>query len=205
MKKTKYLFAITTFALILTALSSTFAYAQITPPETVNIYAWTDKTNYAPGEKGTLTIVIRNDRTDEDLILYNITIIYPWFAYTGDKWEGNDTITVGESLLKNGGVKTYTKEFTVPNDGRALSSPFGYSQISIVATVNTYPYEYSETAYFYVKSTPLYITIEDWDKAVTLFTIQVILIIVCTIIIAATVFLSSRRPKVMWREEEKTE
>jgi hypothetical protein len=41
------------------------------------------------------------------------------------------------------------------------------------------------------------------DQIITLFTIQVVLLIVCTIIIAATIFLSTRRPQIMWKTEEK--
>jgi len=43
------------------------------------------------------------------------------------------------------------------------------------------------------------------DKLVTLFTVLVVLVIVCTIIIAATIFLSARKPQVTWKPEEKPE
>jgi hypothetical protein len=203
MDKTKYLLIVLAAVILLAILSPTLTYAQ--PPATVNIYAWTDKTSYDLGEKSKLTVVIRNDRTDKDLILYNITITYPWFAYTGEQWEGNDTITVNEAIPKNGGTKTYTREFTVPSDGRAITSMYGTTQISIVITVNEAPYQYTKNPPIYIKSTPLYMSLEDGDKLVTLFTIQVVLLIVCTIIIAATIFLSVRRPQVTWRTEEKAE
>jgi hypothetical protein len=203
MNKTKCLFVTLVVVALLAILLPTLTYAQ--PPATVNIYAWTDKTNYEPGEKGKLTIVIRNDRTDEDLILYNITITYPWFAYTGEQWEGNDTITVNEALPKNGGTKIFTREFTIPSDGRVITSYYTYAQISIELTVDKAPYQYTKNAPIYIKSMPLYMSLEDGDKLVTLFTIQVVLLIVCTIIIAATIFLSARRPQVTWKAEEKEE
>jgi len=189
-------------AMFLTSLAS----AQVSP--TVNVYAWTDKTYYDPGEKGVLKIVIRNDRTDEDLILQNITITYPWFAYTGEKWEGNDTITATPPpvITKKGGIYTKSVEFTIPTDGRATSG-----DIKIVVAVDKPPYYYptGHPGYYpvplYVKSTPFYMSFEDMDKILTLFTVQVVLIIVCTIIIAATIFLSARRPRVMWRREERAE
>jgi hypothetical protein len=190
-------------AALLAIFSPTLTFAQ--PPATVNVYAWTDKTSYNPGEKGTLKIVIRNDRTDEDLILYNITITYPWFAYTGEKWEGNDTIAVNEAISKNGGTKTYTKEFTVPSDGRAITPYYTPAQISIVIYVDKAPYYYTKNPPIYIKSTPLYMSLEDGDKLITLFTVQVVLLIVCTVIIAATIFLSARRPQVTWKAEEKGE
>jgi len=185
---------------------ASLAYAQV--PTTVNIYTWTDKTNYSPGEKSVLKIVIRNDRTDQDLILQNITILYPWFAYTGEKWEGNDTIKIEPPpvITKNGGTYTKSVDFTIPADGRAISGIYTQSpQINIVVTVDKAPYQYSRSAPIYIKSTPLYMSFEDMDKLVTLFTIQVVLVIVCTIIIAATIFLSARRPQMMWRKEEKAE
>jgi len=43
------------------------------------------------------------------------------------------------------------------------------------------------------------------EQIITLFTIQVVLLIVCTIIIAATIFLSARRPRITWKAEEKVE
>jgi len=190
--------------MLLTVLSSASIHAQQVQ-QTVNIFAWTDKTSYKPGESGKLTIVIRNDRTDVDLILYNITIRYPWFTFTGDKWEGNDTITIGETLLKNGGVKTYSRTFTIPSDGRVASQMYG-SQIIIVANVDKSPYSYTSYVPIYIKSVSYPMAIEDWDKMVTLLTVQVVLTIACTIILAATIFLSARRPKVVLEDEsEKNE
>jgi hypothetical protein len=203
-KKAKYLLII--LAALLIALSSPLTYAA--PPVTVNIYAWTDKAVYEPGESGKLTIVIRNDM-NVDLILYNITIEYPWFAYTGEEWDGNDTIIVNDQLMK-GEVKTFVSEFTVPSDGRVTACILEPKEIEIKAYVNVFPYQYSpreeHKPMIYARSMPLYsVSVADWDKAITLFTIQVVLLIVCTIIIATVIFLSSRRPKAVWIEEEEKE
>jgi hypothetical protein len=204
-KKAKYPLLI--LAALLIALSSPLTYAA--PPATVNIYAWTDKAIYEPGESGNLTIVIRNDRMDVDLILYNITIEYPWFAYTGKEWDGNDTIIVNDQLMK-GEVKTFVRKFTVPSNGRVTNCMLQPKEIKITAYVNEYPYHYSpeegKKPIIYVRSMPLYsVSVIDWDKAITLFTIQAVLLIVCTIIIAAVIFLSTRRPKAIWVEEEEKE
>lgn len=205
--KTKYLAIMITAIAISAIYLTSSAYAQ--PPPTVNIYAWTDKTSYNPGEKGILKIVIRNDRTDVDLILKNITITYPWFAYTGEKWEGNATLKPDVALTKNGGLYTTNVEFNIPVDGRVTSGTYGISEISIRIAVDKSPYYYPTTgdyqAPIYIKSTPLYMSFEDIDRIVTLFTIQVVLVIVCTVIIAATIFLSVRRPQVTWRTEEKAQ
>lgn len=141
MNKNKYLLVALAVTTLFAIVSPTLTYAE--PPTTVNIYAWTDKTGYNPGESGKLTIVIRNDRTDQDLILYNITVTYPWFAYTGEKWEGNDTITINEAFQKNGGTKTFTRDFTVPSDGRSAAPYYAPAQISISVTVDKVPYQYT--------------------------------------------------------------
>jgi hypothetical protein len=57
----------------------------------------------------------------------------------------------------------------------------------------------SESAYINVPETPRY-----YEQIVTLLTVLVVLMIVCSTIIAAAVFLSARRPQVMWNKEEKT-
>ena len=205
--KYKYLAMITTMIAVLAMLLTSLAYAQV--PNTVNIYAWTDKTYYNPGEKGTLTIIIRNDRTDVDLILKNITVTYPWFAYTGEKWEGNATILdIDFTLTKNGGkIYTTTVDINIPSDGRASFSGmyggmYGSPTIQIEVAVDKSPYVYSKSVPFYVKSTPFFMSLEGMDEIVTLFTVQVVLLIICTIIIAATIFLSARRPQITWRREE---
>jgi len=204
--KMKYLAIMITAMAVSALFLSSSAHAQV--PATVNIYAWTDKAYYNLGEKGTLKIVIRNDKTDQDLILQNITIIYPWFAYLGDRWDGNTTIIppLPFVLLKNGGlVYNATVEFTVPTDGRAAGG-----EILIRVAVDKPPYYYPTTygGYYpvtiYTKGVPTYTLPEGMDKIVTLFTIQTVLIIVCTIIIAATIFLSARRPQAMLKAEEKT-
>ncbi len=182
---------------------TSLVYAQV--PNTVNVYAWTEKTHYNPGEKGVLHIVIRNDRTDEDLILKNISITFPWFAYTGEDWEGNVTMTeLDHVMAKKGGVYTHEMEFSIPRDGRILSSMYGSpAEIQLLMIVDKWPYQYSSSVPIYVKSTPYYMSLEDMENIVTLFTVQTVLIIVCTIIIAATIFLSARRPTVRWRETPK--
>ncbi|MGQ9538608.1 MAG: hypothetical protein ACUVTE_03370, partial [Candidatus Bathycorpusculaceae bacterium] len=92
-------------------------------------------------------------------------------------------------------------DFTVPSDGRALIS----GKVSIEVAVDKAPYSYDEDVPIYIKSAPLYMSLEDADKLITLFTVQVILVLICAIIIAAAIFLSMRRPKAVWVEEEKAE
>jgi len=160
-------------------------------PETVT--AWTDKSEYAPGETGTLHIVFYNDEGSA-VTIEKITIIFDgWRAYRNDKWEGNQTIEINQAVVSKG---VYEKEisFTVPTNGRAKSTNV---PITIKTTELGNIYEYH---FITVTETPKYM-----EQVVTLFTIQVVLLIVCTIIIAATIFLSARRPQVTWKPQEKTE
>jgi hypothetical protein len=204
MLKMKNLAMIIAAIAVSTIFLTSLAYAQA-PSTTVNIYAWTDKASYNPGDKGTLKIVVRNDRTDQDLIIKNITVFYPWFVYTGDQWEGNDTITESTPpvIVKKGGTYTKSVDFNIPADGR-ITSMYGYQSIDIRVTVDKSPYQYPTSGYYQV---PIYISITPsyMDQIVTLFTVQVVLIIVCTIIVAATIFLAMRRPQVTWKAEEKAE
>ncbi len=158
-------------------------------PETLTV--WTDKSEYALGETGTLHIVFYNDE-DSAVTIEKITIIFDgWRAYRNGKWEGNQTIEINQAVVSKG---VYEKDisFTVPTDGRAKS-------VNVPITIKTTElgniYEYH---FITVTETPKYM-----EQVVTLFTIQVVLLIVCTIIIAATIFLSARRPQVRWRPEEK--
>lgn len=155
------------------------------------VIVWTDKTEYAPGETGTLHIVFYNDGTSA-VTIKEIEIIFEgWRAYINDEWQGNQTIEINQAVVSKG---VHEKEitFTVPTDGRAKSTNV---YIAINTTELGMIYEY---LFMTVTETPKYM-----EQVITLFTIQVVLLIVCTIIIAATIFLSTRRPKVTWREPEK--
>jgi uncharacterized membrane protein len=158
----------------------------------IEIYGYTDKTQYMPGEKGTLKIWIYNEGT-EDIILNNVTIEYPWHSYY--IWEGNETITVNTAILI-GKNWTTTISFTIPTDGRAVGG-----NIRVTAVTDKVPSRFRNFS-LAVANAPIYASLQDIDKIVTLFTVLVVLLIVCTVIIAATMFLTSRKPKVTWKEEK---
>ena len=159
------------------------------------ITAWTEKPEYAPGETGTLHIVFYNDRTSA-VTIEKITIVFDeWRAYRNDQWEGNQTIQVNQAVVSKG---TYEKAvtFTVPTDGRAKSTDVSITFKTTEAGSISLDPKYSIS----VLQTSKYM-----EQIVMIFTIQVVLIIVCTIILAATIFLSVRRPQVTWRTEEKAQ
>jgi uncharacterized membrane protein len=158
-----------------------------------SLYGYTDKPYYKPGESGTLKFWIYNDGTD-DLILKNVTIYYPWHNLI---WGGNETIKpTTDTVISPNGNWSSTVSFTVPSDGRANGGSVSF----VVVTDKTSSTEYLSLR---VNSVPSYGAFEDMNELVTLFTILVVLVIVCTLIIAATIFLSAHRPQVTWKTEEK--
>lgn len=155
------------------------------------VTVWTDQSEYASGETGTLYIVFYNYK-DSAVTIEKITIIFDeWRAYRNDNWEGNQTLEINQAIISEG---TYEKEttFTVPTDGRAEST-----NVDITIETTELP-NIEEDLWITVTETPKYM-----EQVVTLFTIQVVLLIVSTIIIAATIFLSARRPQVTWKPTEK--
>jgi len=103
----------------------------------VEIYAWTNRASYQPGDRGKLYITIKNDR-DDAITIYNITVIFPWYTYVKDHWDGNITIKDIDEAIPGGG-KTYSTEveFSVPNDGRAAG---GSAYINVMTDARSLPY-----------------------------------------------------------------
>jgi hypothetical protein len=157
------------------------------------VTAWTDKSKYALGEKGMLYVAFYNDK-DTAVEIRNVTIVYTnWNAYIDGRWVGNETRTLSIPLSSKAVYVFSDLTFTVPVDGRGISTGVSIK----IGTDYGYKTGY---AYVNVLETPRYM-----EQIITLFTILLVLTIVCTIIVAATIFLSGRRPQVIWRKEEKVE
>lgn len=170
------------------ALAAPFANAQ---PEFVT---WTDKPRYGPGERGTLYLAFYNDGTAA-IEVKNITLIYQnWAAYINQVWVGNETKKYTNVMIA-GKTKYVFNDltFTTPSDGRAVDTLVSIS----VGTDHGIFHNVPSPSIRFFESTRY------MDQIVTLFTVLVVLVVVCTIIIAAAVFLSARRPQVMWSKEEK--
>lgn len=185
-KKTFLLMIIAVSALFLVPLASAQA---VSVPR---IHAWTDKQKYSPGDKGTLFIVFYNDM-GEAVEVKNITLVYyNWNAYINGAWVGNETRTYSGVTLADKETHVFSDiTFNVPTDGRAV-----YTSVSIeIGTDHGYQYT---TAGINLEETSKYL-----EQIVFWFTLLVVLVIVCTIILAATIFLSARRPQVTWKTEEK--
>jgi hypothetical protein len=119
----------------------------------------TDKSAYAPGDTGTLTISIINT-IGAPLAIRNITVYYPWAGYdTNGKWLSNANFTYGLSPFKDlatTGANNYsytTPTFNIPswwgiNSARQFGCPgntntkFGtYSGCILLGTNSTTRYE----------------------------------------------------------------
>jgi len=181
-------------ALIMMILSILSLVSLVSAQEPRRITIWTDRLEYAPGETGILYIVFYNDGPDAVEIEKIMIVFEHWRAYKDDEWEGNKTLKVNEAIVSRGVYSTDTT-FTVPIDGRAVSTVVNVIVRTEDGDVSIPVLERPSVT---VAETPRHV-----EQFMTLFTIQVVLTIVCTIIIAATIFLSSRRPKIIWQKEEK--
>jgi len=189
----KLILLLTLISLI--AMSIPLAYAG-GPSEILTV--WTDKTVYSPGQSGKITIAYNNLR-GSPVTIRSITVIFKeWWAYdqTKNKWIGNITYTPSdaEKTVTERSVRVYEIAFSVPSDGRAVDTEVEIKVYTNLAT----PDEPRQKPEISVITTPVY-----WEQTITLLTVLMVLVIVCTVIIAATIFLSARRPQITWTTEEK--
>jgi len=158
----------------------------------VEIYGYVDKVQYSPGETGELKIWIVNEG-DVALIFQNITVVYPWSSYL--PWEGNETRKEIGTVISVGGNTTLTFSFTVPNDGRAVTTGPSFS-----VNVETDKDDDWESIPMNIANPPWNMAIQGMNNLVTLITVQTIMIIVAIIIAAA--FLSRCRAGVTSSNKE---
>jgi uncharacterized membrane protein len=163
------------------------------------VYPSLDKVQYAPGEQGKISMVIRNVGADP-IEIKNISVVFDnWMMYTVDGWDklGNQTIDYSD-LDPIGSNKTVALEdvsFTVPTDGRATSTDVS---IRIYTNEGYRPYE----VHVSVVDPEVLSLQRSMDNIVTLLTLVAILAVISAIIVAAAIFLSGRRPGSTWQKEE---
>jgi DUF1365 family protein len=180
------------FALSLLTLSIALLVPFATAQPDLLMKAWTDKPDYMPGEKVVVYIALNNTGTSA-LTVEEIMVTYEaWRAYVNDEWVGDQTIDVEKKAIYVGETLRIETTYSVPTDGRARST-----SVNVMVSTDRGSMMYTDAAYIEVSWTPRFM-----EQIITLFTVQVVLLIVCTIIIAATIFLSARRPQTMWRREE---
>jgi hypothetical protein len=166
---------------------------------TIVVSGYCDKTNYKPGDTVTMTIYLRQAGTDT-IVFANATVAYPWYNIL---WGGNQTVDAPSTAIVPGKNWNFTVTFTIPTDGRAHG---GYVTIDYYYTIAGAPIVYhgsDSSVYLQVTTVPYYFTFENMDNLITIITVETVLIIISAIIIAAAIFLSTRRPKVTWTAEQK--
>jgi len=176
---------------IIALLAILCAQSAIAQPS-ITVYVWTDKSQYNPGEKGTLKISILNEG-DDPIEIRNFTIVYPWFAYDANegKWVGNVTIKLepAEILASKGGKYYKPVEFTIPSDGRATMEN---NEVTINIGTNKGTMLVQPKPELYISSVSLPMSIVALD---TWMTSLIVAVVVCTIILAIVVLLAGRRTR----------
>jgi len=161
--------------------------AQSVTAQALVVHTWTDKLEYKPGEKGKLEISVLN-QLDDYVIIYNITIEYPWFHYDAEKgeWVGNATIE-GEplaTLTPKGGDYYREEPFTIPSDGTAIMA----DGIDIEIWTNEGRISGDTDLQVATYSVPM--SIVDLNMWMTSL---IAAVVVCTIILAIVVLFATRR------------
>ncbi len=110
-----------TFILLIALLSSAHTVrAQFSNP-TPYIQVTLDKAYYYPGDAGTVNVDIK-DTLSINIVIYNLTITFPWRAYINGHWDGNQTINLnggkGQPIASGSWLSTVRISFTTPTDSR---------------------------------------------------------------------------------------
>ncbi len=155
--------------------------------QAITVHTWTNKLQYDPGGKGILKISVLNE-LDDYVIIYNITIEYPWFHYDAEQgeWTGNETIE-GEplaTLTPKGGDYYYEEEFTVPSDGTATMR--NRIAIDIMTSEGRLDGDTELPVAAYIVPTSI-VDLNTW------MTSLVVAVVVCTIILAMVILFATRR------------
>jgi len=162
-------------------------------PNAVNVYVWVDKTQYNPGETVTLHYTVVNDRAS-DIVLKEIRIEFPWFMYVKDHWEGNQTLKINKVLTAKGAPYYNYTTFTIPNDGRAFIFGSSTAIFDFDAT------DISKEININVANPPIHSSVREMDTVILLMAVLTILIVICTALIAAAIFLSTKKPQGTYTE-----
>jgi hypothetical protein len=157
---------------------------------TVEVYAWTDKTQYNAGDSGKLHVTIKNG-LEQAITIDAVKIWYPWHAYHDDDWVGNMTIEIETPALSGGEARDEDIPFDIPTDGRLLWSDQIYIEVWTVEFDEPFTPDFARSPSVNVVSTHLPMMIKDIGRWMTILTA---VIVICTIIIAAVIFLSTRGP-----------
>ncbi len=82
----------------------------------IKLWTYTDKAYYGYGEAGTLSVTVHNNGPG-DIVLKNITAMFPWYGWYHETWDGNVTESLNKAL-NEGEFETYTLQFNIPSESR---------------------------------------------------------------------------------------
>ncbi len=130
-----------TFILLFTLLST----AQVTRAQfgtpTPYLQVTLDKAYYYPGDSGTVSVDIR-DTLSVNIVIYNMSITFPWRAYINGHWDGNQTIYLngglGQAIASGAWLPTVRIGFIEPTDSRYFFSTFYYPYGSNGGLINVW-------------------------------------------------------------------
>ena len=108
-----------------------------------------------------------------------------------DHWEGNETIEIKATVAEDGGVLNKECKFEVPSDGRAISSMIAPSQIGVYVDTEQLGMQ-TEIGSISIANPPVHMAVKDMNTWMTSLTV---VIVICTIILAIVVFLSTRKTR----------
>jgi len=178
---------------ILTAFITTELFTIARADPIVSIFGYTDEPSYNPGQSGTVTLFVYN-RGPEDIALKNVTISYPWYSPV---WGGNDTFANLNTTLSSGENWNGSKTFTIPSDSRATSGPIIVAAVYTVGTST----QTAEDDVMMTIANPSDVS-QSVDRLIDYVTVAIALMVICTVIIAAAIFLGANKLQSVWKMEQ---
>jgi len=160
----------------------------------VSISGYTEKPLYNPGQSGTVTLFVYN-HGPEDIVLKNVTVWYPWYSQV---WGGNDTFTSINATLSSGESWNGSKTFTIPSDSRGASG--GFIVVAAVYTVGTSTLTEEDDVMMSIVN-PSDVS-QSVDRLINYLTVAIALMVICTVIIAAAIFLGAHKLQSVWKMEQ---
>jgi hypothetical protein len=173
-----------------------FAFSLLVPianaafsPGNVNIYLWADKTQYQPGDTITIYFTILNAMSSDPVVINQVNITTPWYNYIRDHWEGNETMIINK-VITAGTAYSNSTTIQIPSDSRATASGTSIDiNVTIKTSIETFPRQITVN----MANPPF--TVRNMDTLILLSAVLIILIVVCTALIAAAIFLSAHKPQ----------
>ncbi len=160
----------------------------------IQVYAYTERIQYRPGESGTIKILVINTASDVGIIK-NVTIEYPWYIPGLD---GNDTINNIIQTLTLNQNWTSSVSFTIPTDGRVAN----YAGSTSAHVTVYYDYSVANTPRstsrsrdvgMNIVSAPMLFSVQELSMLTILLILVIIVVLVSALIVAYAVMRITRK------------